>query len=65
MHGSLGIAGQVKGGGERIGGDTFVGACHRPPSQVEDAKDAFLIPVTPERKLGSRRSISARSCVCS
>lgn len=46
-------------GRESMRGDTVMGVCHRPPSQLEGAKDAFLIPVTPEEKLGLGWSISA------
>lgn len=40
-------------------GGTVMRVCRRPPSQLEGAKDAFLIPVTPEEKLGLGRSVSA------
>lgn len=40
-----------------------VGVGQRLPGQLEDAKDAFLMPITPGEKLGWRRSISAGSCL--
>lgn len=46
---------------ESICGDTVVAVCHRPPSPLEAAKEAFLIPVIPETKLGLRWSMSSKS----
>lgn len=60
LNGGRGHAGQMEGGRERTRGDTFQGVSPRPPGPL-DAKDVFLVPMTPEEKLGLRRSISARS----
>lgn len=57
-----GNRGQTKGGGERMRGDPF-GHVPQTSQPIADAKDAFLIPSSPEEKLVLRQSIFARSCL--